>query len=368
MIINDKMIELIIFNKGDLHLKKILYLFLLCLLAVTLLFISGCSDQEASDRRDKKEASDSKDKDKPSINNMFNKPDKKSEATEEGDETERTESVQTEPGAASPTPSYESSDSASPLQEEPNEDNIVGVWVYIQANTFGTLAGTMNRHYYVFYSDGTFMRGMPDNGLFEFDFQERIDTASDSDTLPDYGTYTLEDGMGQLSGNNGATLEISMNSQYGSLDIGNYKGFLFIPRLDGMRLEGAYTTIVPNLEGKITEEAIALEPNSFLYLESDGTFYDESGIFRWQGKNYPTMDELFPTWEERESLVYPGSGTYEIADFSLILHYDDGITTKHKILLDAIEMTELDYSTGLISPKEIYIRRERARSNYIYFQ
>jgi hypothetical protein len=257
---------------------------------------------------------------------------------------------------------------AFPEKTSPTKDSIIGVWVYIQENTFGTLAGTMAKHYYVFYPDGTFMSGMPDNGLYGFDFQERKDTADASDTIPDYGTYTFKGGKGQLTGNNGAKLEITMDSRYGSLNIGNYKGFMFIPWLDGKRLDGAYTTIVPNLDGVITESAIAMEPESFLYLNPDGTFEDEKGIFRWQGKNYPTMDELFPTGEERDKLVHPSKGTYEIKDFSLILHYEDGITTKHRILLDVIEMTELDYSGNVISPKVIYVRRERARSNLKYFQ
>jgi hypothetical protein len=258
--------------------------------------------------------------------------------------------------------------SAFPEKAAPTEDRIVGAWVRLQANTYGTLAGTMARQYYVFYPDGTFMTDIPDNGLHAFNFQERKASASASDTIPDYGSYTFNNGKGQLSGNNGVKLQITMDSRYGSLDIGNYKGFMFIPWLDGKRLDGSYTTIVPNLDGVITESAIAQEPESFLYLNRDGTFEDEKGIFRWQGKNYPTMDELFPTGEERDRLVHPAKGTYEIADFSLILRYNDGVTTKHRILLDAIEMSELDYSSNVISPKQIFIRRERARSNLKFFQ
>lgn len=258
--------------------------------------------------------------------------------------------------------------SAFPEKSAPAKDRIAGVWVRLQANTYGTLAGTMARQYYVFYPDGTFMTGIPDNGLYGFNFQERKDSSSSFDTIPDYGTYTFRDGKGQLAGNNGAKLQITMDSRYGSLDIGNYKGFMFIPWLDGKRLDGAYTTIVPNLDGVITPSAIAQEPESFLYLKPDGTFEDEKGIFRWQGKNYPTMDELFPTGEERDRLVHRAKGTYEIVDFSLILHYDDGVTTKHRILLDALEMSELNYSSNVISPQKIYIRRERARCNLKFFQ
>lgn len=67
-------------------------------------------------------------------------------------------------------------------------------------------------------------------------------------------------------------------------------------------------------------------------------------------------------------MIKPGKGTYEIRDFTIIFHYEDGVTTKHRILLDVIEMSEIDYSAGIISPKQIYLRHESARYNYNLFQ
>lgn len=270
--------------------------------------------------------------------------------------------------AASTEPAPSTGRSLFPSKAMPTKDSIVGVWIRVQANVTGTLAGTMARHYFVFYPNGTFMRGIPDTGLYAFDFEKRKATANAETTIPDYGTYTYKNGKGQLVGNNGAVWTITMDSRYGSLDIGNYKGFLFILWLDGKRLDGAFTTITPNANGVITKSAIAQEPESFLYLYPDGTFDDRYGIFRWQGKDYPTPDEHFPTNKERDSLVRPAKGTYQIVDFSLILHYEDGVTTKHRILLDIIEMGELDYSSAVLSPKQIYLRWERARSNLKYFQ
>lgn len=259
-------------------------------------------------------------------------------------------------------------DSAFPSKDMPSKDSIVGVWVHVRANVTGTFAGTMAKIYFVFYPDGTFIKGMPDTGLYKFDIEKRKETASAEGTIPDYGTYTYKKGKGQLIGNNGVTLDITLNSSDEGLEIGNYKGFMFIPWLDGKRLDGAYTTIVPNIDGIITKSAMEAEPESFLYLYGDGTFEDRCGIFRWQGKDYPTQDEYFPSNEEREKLVHPAKGTYEIIDFSLILNYDDGITTKHRILLDFVEMNEIDYSPDVISPKVIYLRWERSRSNLNHFQ
>lgn len=254
--------------------------------------------------------------------------------------------------------------SAFPVKAAPTQNSITGAWVRAQANITGTLV----RHYFVFYPDGTFMTDIPDTGLYGFDFKKRKATADAEATIPDYGTYTFKNGKGKLTGNNGANWEITMDSRYGSLNIGNYKGFMFIPWLDGKYLDGAFTTIVPNINGVITESAKAQEPQSFLYLYPDGTFDDSYGIFRWQGKDYPTPDEYFPTGEERDRLVHPAKGTYEIIDFSLILRYEDGITTKHRILPDIVEMSELDYSSKVLSPKKIYLRWERARSNLKHFR
>jgi hypothetical protein len=273
------------------------------------------------------------------------------------------------PAAPSSAPKPSAGASAFPVKAAPTENSIVGAWVHVQANITGTLAGTLARHYYVFYPDGKFMWGMPEGGLYGFDFQERIDNDKGTKFLPDYGTYTFKNGKGQLTGNNGTVLEITMDSRYKSLNIGNYKGFLFIPWRDGLRLEGEFTTLSPNLDGIIPKNKIAENPESFLYLNRDGTFEDKKGIFRWQGKNYPTLDEVFPPYtEDYGDVVYPGKGTYELIDHSLIFHYDDGVTAKHGMLLDVIEMGELDYSSGIISPEKIYIRKETPRWNLLHFQ
>lgn len=228
---------------------------------------------------------------------------------------------------------------------DPSANNIVGVWYCFQYNV---VARTAHHHYYVFCSDGTFFRGLPDNGLYNFDKSELKNLPTIS-TFPDYGTYTFRNGSGEMKGNNGIVSPIAMDAKYPSLKIGSVQGFMFLPWIDNVKLDGSFTTVVPNLDGKITDEMLQWEPNSVVRFSKEGTFEDQKGLLRYMGKD-------FPIGEEYEKYVYPGKGTYEIKDFTIILNYDDGVKSRHKIVLPVEDLDKVDYSAGVIYPSAINIR------------
>jgi len=230
-------------------------------------------------------------------------------------------------------------------KKEPALNNIVGVWYCFQYNV---AANTAHHHYYVFCSDGTFFRGLPDNGIYNLDKSELKDLPATS-TFPDYGTYTFINGSGEMKGNNGKVNSIVMDAKYPSLKIGNVDGFMFLPWLDNVKLDGFFTTVVPNLEGKITGQMLEWEPDSIIRFSKDGTFEDQKGLLRYTGKD-------FPIGEDYEKYVYPGKGTYEIKDFTIIMNYDDGVKSRHKIVLPVEDLDKVDYSAGVIYPSAVNIR------------
>jgi len=230
-------------------------------------------------------------------------------------------------------------------KSDPTLNSIVGVWYCLQ---YDVVTNWPYHHYYVFCSDGTFFRGLPNDGLFNFgksDF-EKLPVYVD---FPDYGTYTFSNGAGEMKGNNGKVNSIEMDAKYSSLKIGNVKGFMFLPWLDNVKLDGSFTTVPPNLEGKITDEMLKSEENSIVRFSKDGTFEDERGLLRYMGNS-------FPVGEEYDKHIYPGKGTYEIKDFSIILNYDDGVRSQHKIVIPVEDLDKMDYTAGVIYPSGINIR------------
>lgn len=230
-------------------------------------------------------------------------------------------------------------------KSDPTLNSIVGVWYCLQ---YDVVTNWPYHHYYVFCSDGTFFRGLPNDGLFNFGKSdlEKLPVYVD---FPDYGTYTFSNGVGEMKGNNGKVNSIEMDAKYSSLKIGNVKGFMFLPWLDNVKLDGSFTTVPPNLEGKITDEMLKSEENSIVRFSKDGTFEDERGLLRYMGNS-------FPVGEEYDKHIYPGKGTYEIKDFTIILNYDDGVRSQHKIVIPVEDLDKVDYTAGVIYPSGINIR------------
>ena len=90
-------------------------------------------------------------------------------------------------------------------------------------------------------------------------------------------------------------VKLDINSYYRCADV------------DGLRLEGAWATCSAEILAKLH-----VGERPCFRFRKDGSFTDE-GAFAWVLKRY---GDTIPN--------DAGSGTYEIKDFTLILHYTDG--------------------------------------------
>jgi hypothetical protein len=160
--------------------------------------------------------------------------------------------------------------------------------------------------------DGTMIDGAPYAGLADFDYASWArDVQRDASLGGVAGTYTWSGSSGEVTLSTGFKKPMALVD--GELVLGKTT-LRRVPRVDGVRLDGTYThftdTADPYLDGPGCKQMIALRP--------DGTFEDR-GAFVYACP--PASSEPNP----------PGSGTYAIRDYSLILSYADGRTTMYRI-------------------------------------
>lgn len=160
--------------------------------------------------------------------------------------------------------------------------------------------------------DGRMIDGAPSAGLADFDYAAWARDVQRDASLGGYaGTYTWSGDRGQATLSTG--FEEPMALSDGELTLG--KGKLHrVPDVTGAKLDGTYThftnTADPYLDGPGCKQMITFRP--------DGTFEDR-GAFVLACPPAPAEPNL------------PGTGTYTIRDYSLILSYSDGRTYKRRI-------------------------------------
>lgn len=224
------------------------------------------------------------------------------EKMESGDLGALGENTSTTP--AQPTQSVEQTEPVSATSGIPkNDKGIAGVWL----GTFFPYDGLGLRwRWMTFFEDGTFYFDLPLKGFIGYDRSESKITHEDF-----WGTYTFSGGSGIWKYNretgNGSEMTIADD---GGLDTGGYGRFYRCVSVNGLKLNGAYTTYADSTDPDLKKEGI----KPVIRFKEDGSFVDE-GL-------YMMLDPL----SENEAQRAPGSGTYEIKDFSLILHYSDGRT------------------------------------------
>ena len=179
---------------------------------------------------------------------------------------------------------------------------IVGVWL-------GTRTPDFSWEYIMFYEDGTFRYQLPRDGFYGF-YSANDKANNQGNNI--WGSYSF-------SGNTGtwkydaasASSSITLESD-GGLDLGSlYNKFYRCNSVDNYKLDGSYTSYSnpsdPDLKNAGEKPVI--------HFKSDGTFSDD-GLFSMVGylQGIGETDEQYA----------PGSGRYEIRDFTLILRYSDG--------------------------------------------
>ena len=185
--------------------------------------------------------------------------------------------------------------------------NIAGVWLAMNTRNPGAF------DHIIFYEDGTFRFLIPAQGLYEFDKeQDRINNQGSNV----WGAYTFDGSTGTWKYDSAKAESKITPEKNGGLNLGSsYTTFYRCHSVDGYRFDGSYTsngdTSNPDLS-KPGEKAV-------IRFKSDGTFIDEglfARIHQWLGSSIDKTKEDYT----------PGSGTYELKDFSLILRYSDGRT------------------------------------------
>ena len=188
---------------------------------------------------------------------------------------------------------------------------IIGVWL-------GTSTPNFDWEYIIFYGDGTFRFQLPREGFYGFD---RAKDKANNQGSNIWGTYSF-------SGNTGiwkydaasASSTITLESD-GGLNLGtSYNKFYRCNSVDNYKLNGSYTSYSDPSDPDLTKPG----KKPVIHFKSDGTFTDD-GLF--------SMVTYLQGIGETEEESNPGSGTYEIKEFTLILRYSDGRVTQTSFTL-----------------------------------
>ena len=205
------------------------------------------------------------------------------------------------------TPTQPSSD-ISPGMPQGNT-GIVGVWL----GMYWDYSSGQSPRYVVFYDDGTFMFKLPKNGFIGFD---KVQDKNNNKDRNIWGTYTFSSGSGTWKYDNEGvanTGTITLEND-GGLDLGTtlYSKFYRCASVDDYGLNGSYSSY-----GSSSELDNRFKPGDarpVINFKTDGTFVDEGLFTIHMSLNNPIGAEN------------PGSGTYVLKDFTLILRYSDGRT------------------------------------------
>ena len=150
----------------------------------------------------------------------------------------------------------------------------------------------------VFFNNGTYSDNLPYYGLYEFDKNK-----NDKD---ESGYFKLNNGLITAKLYHYSN-ELLYTYKSGSLKLADKFAFVRCKPVDGFKLNGTY---------------ISADPTSFLYYKSLRV-PDPYMVFTLAGE---FADVNFIGDYSSDTALRAGSGTYEIKDFTLILHYSDGRT------------------------------------------
>lgn len=192
-------------------------------------------------------------------------------------------------------------------------DAPVGVWV---GTDIGTDYDPNNFHQhmklqgYAFWPDGHLTRSLPASGFADFDrdeWERGIGTNASLGGEP--GTYARDGGTWTIKYTGGR--EVAMKLVEDHLETEKARVFR-AKDVTGATLDGTYTWYT-NAED---ESLAGLGCKPVVAFTADGHFDDRGGFATPCTSSGPDA---------------PGTGTYELRDFSLVMHYSDGRTVRHLI-------------------------------------
>ena len=189
-------------------------------------------------------------------------------------------------------------------------DGIVGVWEGISmsvglAKPGAELGAELRDKKAIFFSNGQacFVSNFPAQGLDGLNPWVRAEQ-----NRRDWGTYTFSNGKGVLKMLYGDIPLRMDNNKLVLTTNGTNHGFINIRSVDGARFNGTYAFSSKTFTG----EESGITP--LISFTADGNFTDNGGI---KIMSHSTVSCLSDAKE-------PGSGTYEVKNYSVIFNYTDG--------------------------------------------
>ena len=214
-------------------------------------------------------------------------------------------------------------------------DAITGDWQGISMSV-GTprpgaqLGAELKGKHLIFFSNGQalFANDIPYEGLDELNTWVRAEN-----NRRDWGTYTFSNGRGMLKLPY-ADIPLGMNA--GKLVITTNKtdhSFIKTNSVDGARFNGTYAMSSKNILG--TETGIT----PLISFTSDGRFTDNGALKILYHSSVECVNEA----------AAPGSGTYEVKNYSIIFNYNDGRKIKLAFLGEDYDKSNQSPSTLTLS-------------------
>jgi len=176
------------------------------------------------------------------------------------------------------------------------------IWMGQKAGSTGNFS---NLRWMVVLPDGAYFNQLPTEGFLNF---------SKNQTGDSWGTFTMNGNSGAFT-NQYETLQVNKISNT-EMEIVGYTNHIYkLASVEGLKLSGKYNTIpdwstIPNYPYGPND------PQPMIEFTTTGTFNDR-GAF--------VSNFSMPYQDPQRG---PGSGTYEIKNFTLILRYDDRVITK----------------------------------------
>ncbi len=208
-------------------------------------------------------------------------------------------------------------------------DGIAGVWQGISMSVGiskpgADLGAELKVKQLIFFSNGQafFGNNFPAEGLDELNTWVRAEN-----NRRDWGTYTFSNGQGILKL---PYADIPLRMENGKLVITTNKtdhGFIKTSSVDGARFNGVYALSSKNFLGEETGKKPVIS------FTADGKFSDNGAL---KILSHESVDCL-------NAAKAPGSGTYEVKNYSVVFNYSDGRKIK-------IAFTGSDYDKSNQSP------------------
>ncbi len=184
-----------------------------------------------------------------------------------------------------------------PDEENNNKPPFV-IWMGLKTGSTGNWA---NMEWKVVLPDGSYFNQLPREGFLDF---------SSHQTGGTWGSFTLNGTTGTFK-NQYETIQVKKISDTELEKIGYTNRLYKLEPVDGLQLSGKYNTI-PNWSGIPNYPYGPSDAQPMIVFAADGSFND-LGAF--------VTNFSQPGQDPQRA---PGKGSYEIKNFTLILHYSDG--------------------------------------------